>query len=141
MGGRCAEELVFGEMTNGASNDIERATSLARNMVCNWGMSTKLGPINYHKSGISPFADIREHTDYSERTGTLIDEEIKEIVSSNYQRAMNILVNNREKLERLAEALIIWETLDSKQISDLMEGIDIGLPLINRKSEIEVPVA
>jgi cell division protease FtsH len=135
MGGRCAEEIIFGDYTNGASNDIERATSLAHNMVCNWGMSEKLGPIHFHKSGISPFADNREHLDYSEETGKLIDQEVHNFIHTNYLRAKEILNEKRDILERLSEKLIVWETLDIDQVNRIMNGEDIGIPLINSAKE------
>lgn len=139
MGGRCAEEIIFGDYTNGAANDIERATSLAHSMVCNWGMSEKLGPINYHKSGISPFADNRESVDYSEETGKLIDAEVYGFIHNNYLRAKKVLEEKREILDRMSEKLIIWETLDMDQISKIMEGVDIGIPFIETP-EKEEPV-
>lgn len=129
MGGRCAEELVFGNYTNGSANDIERSTSLARAMVCHWGMSDKLGPINYFKSGISPFADAREHQDYSDDTARIIDEEVKNIINTNYQRAMKILTDHRSSLDALANALMVWETLDLEQVKKIVAGEDIGVPL------------
>ena len=129
MGGRCAEEIVYTQMTSGASNDIERATSLARNMVCKWGMSEKMGPINYNKSGMSPFSGMGETTDYSEKTAQEIDEEINRIVEKNYKQALNILKSNRDGLDRLANALMSWETIDFQQVKDVIAGKDIGLPL------------
>jgi cell division protease FtsH len=129
MGGRCAEELVFGEITNGASNDIERATQLAKSMICSWGMSDKLGPINYHKEQSNPW-QAPNSSNYSEKTGQEIDEEIHRLVSENYKTAIDILRDNKEALERLAEGLIVWETLDFKQVKDLVDGKDIGVPLI-----------
>ncbi|MBC7427848.1 MAG: ATP-dependent metallopeptidase FtsH/Yme1/Tma family protein [Bacteriovorax sp.] len=129
MGGRCAEEIVYGQMTSGASNDIERATSLARSMVCKWGMSEKMGPINYHKSGPSAFTGMGDSTDYSEKTAQEIDEEINRIVEKNYRQAINILKSNRDGLDRLAHALMAWETIDFHQVKDVIAGVDIGLPL------------
>ncbi len=129
MGGRCAEEIVFGEITNGASNDIERATQLARSMICSWGMSDKLGPINYHKDQASPWA-APSSSNYSEKTGQEIDEEIHRLISENYNLATEILNNNREALDRVAEGLIVWETLDYQQVKDLVDGKDIGVPII-----------
>ncbi|MEK6623435.1 MAG: cell division protein FtsH, partial [Bdellovibrionota bacterium] len=126
---RCAEELVFKEITNGASNDIERATGLATAMVCNWGMSDKLGPINFKKSGITPFGYNESATDYSERTAVLIDEEVSRLVRENHDQAMRILQDNREVLDRLAGALILWETLDLEQVRSLINGKDIGVPI------------
>jgi cell division protease FtsH len=133
MGGRCAEEIVYGQMTSGASNDIERATGLARSMVCKWGMSEKMGPINYYKSGASAFTGVGENVDYSEKTAQEIDEEINRIVDKNYRQALNILKSNRDGLERLAHALMAWETIDFQQVKDVIAGIDIGLPLKSEK--------
>ncbi|RPJ77565.1 MAG: ATP-dependent zinc metalloprotease FtsH [Alphaproteobacteria bacterium] len=129
MGGRCAEEIVYGQMTSGASNDIERATSLARNMVCKWGMSEKMGPINYNKSSMSIYTGTGDNTDYSEKTAQEIDEEINRIVEKNYKQAINILKSNRDGLDRLAKALMAWETIDIQQVKDVIAGIDIGVPL------------
>ena len=131
MGGRCAEELVFGEITNGASNDIERATQLARSMVCTWGMSEKLGPINYQKENPSPWGPPRSDNGYSEETGRGIDDEIFRLVDENYQIAMKILKKHRKALDRLANGLIVWETLDKQQVEDLVAGKDIGTPLVS----------
>lgn len=137
MGGRCAEEIVYGQMTSGASNDIERATGLARSMVCKWGMSEKMGPINYHKSGQSAFTGMGENVDYSEKTAQEIDEEINRIVEKNYRQAINILKSNRDGLDRLAHALMAWETIDLQQVKDVVAGIDIGLPLKPEKKNEE----
>jgi len=134
MGGRVAEELVFGEMTNGASNDIERATQLARSMVCSWGMSDKMGPINYQKEQANQWA-MSTPSSYSEKTGQTIDEEIHRLVSENHEVAAKILHDNREALDRIAEGLIVWETLDLKQVTDLIDGKDIGVPLIKDEDE------
>ncbi|GAB4019153.1 MAG: ATP-dependent zinc metalloprotease FtsH [Bdellovibrio sp.] len=133
MGGRCAEEIVFGSITSGASNDIQRATSLARNMVCSWGMSEKLGPINYHKTAFQPFGSQDATMDYSEKTSQEIDEEIHSIIDKNYKIAIEILRSNREALDRVAQGLMTWETLDIKQVQDLVDGKDIGLPLKEKK--------
>lgn len=130
MGGRCAEELKFGEITNGASNDIERATQLARSMICSWGMSEKLGPINYQKEQSNQWS-MPSAASYSEKTGQDIDEEIHRLVSENYKQAIQILKDNEAALERVAEGLILWETLDYQQVKDLVDGKDIGVPIIN----------
>jgi cell division protease FtsH len=133
MGGRCAEELVFGEITNGASNDIERATSLAKSMVCSWGMSDKLGPINYHKEQRGPYASPGSDSTYSEKKSEEIDDEIHRLINENYEIAMNILKEKRDALDRVAEGLIIWETLDYDQVKNLVDGVDIGVPIIEEK--------
>jgi len=134
LGGRSAEEEIFGEgeITSGASNDIERATHLARSMVCHWGMSPKLGPINFKKSGISPFA-YGEQIDYSEQKAQEIDQEVLRIVEDNHQVARKILRENRAALDRLADALILWETLDIEQVKKVVAGEDIGRPKLEKK--------
>ena len=139
MGGRCAEELVFGEITSGASNDIERATSLAKSMVCSWGMSEKLGPINYHKEQTGPYSAPGSGSSYSEKKSEEIDDEIFRLINENYEVAMNILKEKRDALDRIAEGLIIWETLDNNQIRDLADGIDIGVPIIEEKPVVSEP--
>jgi cell division protease FtsH len=132
MGGRVAEELVYGEMTNGASNDIERATDLARNMVCNWGMSDKLGPINYAKqSGGMVYGG--ESVSFSDETSRKIDMEIANFVQSNYEVAKRILQENMDALHRVTEALVVWETLDAEQIRNIVAGKDIGQPVMTKK--------
>ncbi|WPU63618.1 ATP-dependent zinc metalloprotease FtsH [Peredibacter starrii] len=132
MGGRVAEEIVYGEMTNGASNDIERATDLARSMVCSWGMSEKLGPINYQKGGGNPYAG-DPGTSFSDETSRKIDLEIQHFVQSNYEVAKKILNDNIEALHRVALALVVWETLDAEQIRDIVAGKDIGQPVMSKK--------
>jgi cell division protease FtsH len=132
MGGRVAEEIVYGEMTNGASNDIERATDLARNMVCNWGMSEKLGPINYTKqNGGMVYGG--ENVSFSDETSRKIDMEIANLVHTNYEIAKKILNENIEALHRVALGLVAWETLDAEQIKDLVAGKDIGQPVMSKK--------
>ena len=133
MGGRCAEELVFNEITNGASNDIERSTQLAYSMVCDWGMSEKLGPINFKKSTNPMMASSQpgsSQQDYSEKTSQSIDSEVKDFVDTNYNIAMDILKENRDALDRIAEGLILWETLDWAQVEKLVAGEEIGVPII-----------
>lgn len=132
MGGRVAEELIYGEMTNGASNDIERATDLARSMVCSWGMSEKLGPINYQKGGGNPYAG-DPGTSFSDETSRKIDLEIQDFVQSNYEVAKRILSENIDALHRVALALVAWETLDAEQIKDIVAGKDIGQPVMSKK--------
>lgn len=132
LGGRLAEELVYGEMTNGASNDIERATDLARNMVCNWGMSDKLGPINYAKqNGGMVYGG--ESVSFSDETSRKIDMEITSFVQSNYEVAKRILQDNMDALHRVTEALVAWETLDAQQIKDIVDGKDIGQPVMAKQ--------
>jgi cell division protease FtsH len=123
MGGRSAEEIFLGHITTGAGNDIERATDIARNMVCEWGMS-ELGPLAYGKKDEAIFLgrEIAQHRDYSEDTAIQIDKEVKRIVNGGYEKAKNLLVNNRETLESIAQALLEREVLDANEVRLLMEG-------------------
>jgi len=123
MGGRSAEELFLGHITTGAGNDIERATEIARKMVCDWGMS-ELGPLAFGKKEEAIFLgrEIAQHRDYSEDTAIRIDQEVRKIVSSAYDRAREILQTNREALERIAQALLEREVLDATELKLLLEG-------------------
>src|SRR5881296_1638058 len=123
MGGRSAEEIFLGHITTGAGNDIERATDIARNMVCEWGMS-ELGPLAYGKKDEAIFLgrEITQHRDYSEDTAIQIDKEVKRIVNGGYEKAKNILANNRDILERIAQALLEREVIDANEVKLLMEG-------------------
>jgi len=134
MGGRCAEEIIFSEKTNGASNDIERATDIARHMVCNWGMSKSMGPINFTRTRSNPFSyggGGEADSSFSEETSRKIDLEISVIVNRNYEAALDILKNKKDVLIRLSEALILWETLDAEQVRNVVDGIDIGVPKLS----------
>ena len=127
FGGRIAEELTLGfdGVTTGASNDIERATSLARNMVTRWGLSEKLGPLQYDTDSEEPFLGRsagQSQTVYSPETAQRIDEEVRNIIDSCYEKAKQILVDNRDKLDMMADALMKYETIDRHQIDDIMEG-------------------
>jgi cell division protease FtsH len=133
MGGRCAEEIEFNEITNGASNDIERATQLAHSMVCSWGMSTKMGPRNYSRPGASPFGGQgMDSVGYSDTMASEIDAEMNTFIDDNYKLALKILNDNKDALDRLAEGLILWETLDFEQVKALVAGEDIGVPLVEK---------
>ena len=124
MGGRIAEETIFGEITTGAQNDIEQATEMARKMVCEWGMSDALGPLTYGKKEEAIFLgkEFNRHQDYSEATALKIDAEIKRIVTEQYDRATRLLTENRPILVRVAEALLEHEVLDAPQLKQLMAG-------------------
>jgi cell division protease FtsH len=124
MGGRAAEKLVFNELTTGAGNDIERATQLARKMVCEWGMSEKLGPLTFGKKEEEIFLgrEIAQHRDYSEQTAILIDEEVKKIVNSAMDKADTILRDHQPILHRLAENLLEREILDGDEIDKIIRG-------------------
>ncbi len=133
FGGRVAEELVLSHMTTGAGNDIEKATELARRMVCEWGMSEKLGPMTFGKKEEEIFLgrDFTQQQDYSEGTAVEIDAEVRRIVLECYQRAKNILRNNLHLLHKIAEKLLEKEVLDGSEIDALVQefGGNGGDPL------------
>jgi cell division protease FtsH len=124
MGGRAAEKIIFDQLTTGAGNDIEVATDLARRMVCEWGMSDKIGPISYSDSRSSPFGAYSGPTSakpYSESVAQEIDAEVREIVTSQYDLAENLLKDNLHLLELMTEALVEFEVLDSDEIQMLID--------------------
>ncbi|MDH3438374.1 MAG: ATP-dependent zinc metalloprotease FtsH, partial [Betaproteobacteria bacterium] len=126
FGGRIAEELIFGRdsVTTGASNDIQRTTELARNMVTKWGLSEKLGPLVYTEEEGEVFLghSVTQHKQVSDETAHLIDEEVRNIIDRNYKRAEKILKEKTDKLHLMAEALMKYETIDTQQIKDIMAG-------------------
>jgi cell division protease FtsH len=124
MGGRVAEELVLHDMTTGAGNDLERATDLARRMVCEWGMSENLGPLTFGKKEEQIFLgrEITQHRDYSEDTAVKIDQEVNSIVMENYDRVKQLLSDNLTTLHRLAENLLERESLDTEDIEKIVNG-------------------
>ncbi len=126
FGGRVAEELVLGELTTGAGNDIERATDLARKMVCEWGMS-ELGPLTFGKKDHEIFLgkEFSQSSDYSPSTAVEIDNQIRKIAMDNYERAKNILEDNLDKLHLLAQALLEKETLDGEEITNILSPQEI----------------
>jgi cell division protease FtsH len=128
LGGRIAEKLVFNQFTTGAGNDIERATELARKMVCEWGMSEKLGPLTFGKKEEEIFLgrEIAKHRDYSEKTAEEIDEEVKNIVKKAEDKATQLLSANLDKLHWLAKALVEREILDGDQIDRILKGEELG---------------
>ncbi|MGB6222043.1 ATP-dependent zinc metalloprotease FtsH [Haloferula sp.] len=123
MGGRVAEEIVFGDVTSGASGDINQATNLARKMVCEWGMSEELGMVEYGDPQGEVFLarDISRQRNYSESTAQKIDAEIKRVIDHAYAEAKKLLLERREQLELIAQALLEFETLDASHINDLIE--------------------
>jgi cell division protease FtsH len=153
FGGRIAEELRFGPdaVTTGASNDIEKATNLARNMVTKWGLSEKLGPLSYMEDAGEVFLgrSVTQHKQVSDVTAHVIDEEIRRVIDVSYTHARNILVEHREKLDLMAAALIKYETIDEQQIKDIMAGRvpapprdweDTGAPAGGRATQPPEPV-
>jgi cell division protease FtsH len=133
MGGRIAEDMTFSEITSGASGDIKMATKMARAMVCDWGMST-LGPVALGENQDQVFLgrEITRTQNYSENTAQRIDAEIKSIISQQYQRATQILEENKKSLDALAEALLKFETLDGKHVHEILEQGDIVSPVVKR---------
>jgi len=126
MGGRIAEDIFIGSITTGAANDIEKATEIARSMVCEYGMS-ELGPLTFGKKEEQIFLgrEISQHRDYSEGTAIKIDQEVQKIISEQYKRAETIIKENKEALIRLAEALLEFETLDAVQIRRVVAGLPL----------------
>jgi cell division protease FtsH len=126
FGGRVAEELIFGTdgVTTGASNDIERATDLARSMVTKWGLSNKLGPLTYSEENGEVFLgrQMTQHKQVSDETAHAIDEEIRHVIDVTYKRAKEILETNLDKLHIMSDALVKYETIDENQIKDIMNG-------------------
>ena len=128
FGGRIAEAIIFGDnsVTTGASNDIMRATDIARNMVTKWGLSDRMGPLAYGEDEGEVFLgrSVTQHKAMSDDTAHAIDEEIRSLIDNNYDRAEAILKDNMDKLHAMADALMKFETIDSDQIADIMEGRD-----------------
>jgi cell division protease FtsH len=132
FGGRVAEELIFGpdKVTTGAANDIERATDIARNMVTKWGLSETLGPLAYTEDDGEVFLgrSVTRHKNVSDDTAHAIDKEIRAVVDLNFKRAKRILEENNDKLHVMADALMKYETIDARQIQEIMQGREPGPP-------------
>jgi cell division protease FtsH len=124
FGGRIAEALEFDEITSGAGNDIEVATGLARRMVCEWGMSEKLGPVSFGRKEEQVFLgrELSQPPEYSQQTAMDIDNEVRALINTQYDRAFNLLKTHHEALRRVAEALIVYETIDGAEVSLLIDG-------------------
>ncbi len=129
FGGRAAEELIFSDFTTGAANDIERATAMARKMVCEWGMSP-LGPLAFEKGDSPVFMGMgyggAKSKDYSESKAQEIDLEISKIINTGYAKAMKVLIDNREALEKITQALLEFETIDGSEVSMLVKGAAVS---------------
>ena len=140
VGGRAAEEIVFGEMTSGAGSDLERATDLARRMVCDWGMSDKLGPLTFGKRDEQIFLgkELAYHQNYSDETAQEIDEEVKRIVTESYEKSKGFLKQNMDALNRIAQALLERETLEEEDINRLIRGQALEPIRIEAGKEAEV---
>ena len=135
MGGRAAEQLVLNHFTTGASDDIRRATMIARRMVCEWGMSERLGPLTFGSREEYVFLgkEISQHRDYSEKTAIMIDEEVRNLVEGAYNKARQLLSDNMEKLHAIAVALLEREVLDGDQLERILRGEKLE-PLSRRGS-------
>ncbi|MDH3267379.1 MAG: ATP-dependent zinc metalloprotease FtsH [Ignavibacteria bacterium] len=142
LGGRAAEKIVFDHYTTGAGNDIEKATNIARKMVCEWGMSEKLGPMSYGAKEEEIFLgrEIQKHRDYSEKTAIAIDEEIRGIISQAMNRAEKILRDNIGLLHSLSKELLEREILDSDEIESIIKGEELPpVPVVETPKEQDVP--
>jgi cell division protease FtsH len=132
FGGRIAEQLIYGEeaVTTGASNDIEHATSIARSMVTQWGLSDRMGPLTYNEEEGEIFLgkSMGRQKTVSDETAHAIDSEIRIIIDRNFQRAVGLLKDNEDKLHLMADALMKYETIDAAQIDEIMEGKEPGPP-------------
>ena len=131
FGGRTAEEIMFGQMTTGAGNDIEKATELARKMVCEWGMSKELGPMTFGRREEQIFLgrDISHHKDYSEQTALEIDREVRKIIEDSYQKARQLLSDHLVLLHAIAARLLEKEVLDGSEVEAMVTAFREGRPI------------
>jgi cell division protease FtsH len=129
LGGRIAEEITMDSLTTGAGNDLERATEMARRMVCEWGMSDSMGPLTFGKKEEQIFLgrEIAQHQDYSEDTALKIDHEVKRFVTQNYERSHKLLSEHKDKLVKIADALLANEVLDAEQVRRLAAGLPLEI--------------
>jgi cell division protease FtsH len=141
FGGRAAEEIIFNRISTGAANDIKQATALAQTMIRNWGMSDKLGPLSYSKGEEQIFLgrEISQHRDYSESTAQMIDEEINKLIKDAYQRAENVLKENLDILHKLAALLLEQETVQGKELDELIAELRPGIKLPSKMLEENEP--
>lgn len=133
LGGHVAEEMVFGEVTTGPSNDLQRATDMARRMVTEWGMSDKVGFVYYgdDPERRSAWLDLPGGHEYSQLTAQAIDEEVKRLINEAYEDTRRILTENRDKLEAIAQALIKYETLEASEVQALIRGESLRRPTLS----------
>jgi len=143
FGGRVAEEIIFNRISTGAANDIKQATNLAQTMIRTWGMSDKLGPLSYAKGEEQVFLgrEIAQHRDYSEATAQMIDEEIIKLIKDAYQCAKDVLNENVDILHKLAELLLEQETVQGKELDELITELRPGIELPSKKLEDNEPEA
>ncbi len=140
MGGRVAEEIALDDITSGARSDIKQATEIARKMVCEWGMSETMGPLSYGEKEEHIFLgrEIDKHTDYSELTSQKIDAEVRRFIDIAYEKAKNMILENRDKLNAIAEALIEFEVIEGSEVDALIKGEKIREE-VSRTSKCEPP--
>jgi cell division protease FtsH len=143
LGGRIAEEITNGQLTTGAGNDLERVTDLARKMVCEWGMSDRMGPLTFGKKDEQIFLgrEIGRAQDYSEGTAIAIDEEVKKFVMENYERARVLLSSHKDVLLKIADELLLREVLDASQVMRLAKGLELEEPVPTRKMPVHTPAS
>ncbi len=143
MGGRASEEMFMGVLTTGAGDDLEKATEMARKMVCEWGMSETMGPLTFGKKEEQIFLgrEIAQHQDYSESTAVLIDQEVKRLALEAYERAKEVLQANRDALIRVAEALLEYEVLDGEEVAALVKGEDLASLAARKRAPRRVEAA
>jgi cell division protease FtsH len=129
MGGRVSEQIFMNVLTTGAGDDLNKATEMVRKMVCEWGMSDRLGPLTFGKKEEQIFLgrEINQHKDYSESTAVLIDEELKRLAREAYERAEKVIRSNREALVRVAEALLEFEVLEGAEVVELVKGTEVAM--------------
>jgi cell division protease FtsH len=141
MGGRVSEKMFMGVLTTGAGDDLNKATEMVRKMVCEWGMSDRLGPLTFgHKEEqIFLGREINQHKDYSESTAVMIDEELKLLAREAYQRAETIIGEHRDALVRVAEALLEYEVLDGEEVSSLVKGGEVSALRVRRRTPAPIP--
>ena len=123
LGGRAAEKIVYGDITSGGSDDLKKASQLARQMICQWGMSDKLGPVAFRMGEQHPFLgrEIAEPKDFSEHTAQIIDDEIRELIQSMEKRAEELLSDNRSSLNKIARELLKNETLSNEEVDEILK--------------------
>jgi cell division protease FtsH len=143
LGGRIAEEICLGNITTGAGNDIERASDLARKMVCEWGMSEVMGPLAFGKKEEQIFLgrEIAQHQDYSEDTAVMIDKEVRSLVSTAYDKAKGILTTHKDALLRMADELLTREVLDGDQVKRIVAGEPAGENLLGEAAATTAALA
>ena len=144
LGGRIAEEITNTTVTTGAGNDLDRVTDLARRMVCEWGMSEAVGPLTFGRKESEEIflgRDIAQHKDYSEETAIRIDQEIKRIVTDNYDRARSVLTEKKSELLRIAEELLTREVLSGEQVGRIISGQPLGDPDTSNPAASDQPAS